>query len=186
MSLAPPTAKNFLYKLHRWGGMFLAVFVLFYSSTGIFLNHRQAFGYFTDTVSTFQEVTPADPAAVSAFIDHYKQQIQRRDDPKIIRIREDNRIEFLYGSHGKTTYIIDPVAGRMETVSKHTSNPLYFINSLHKASGTSTFWVIFTDLLAALLIAITIASLVSLRYKALDLFVLVLGLLLCFMGGYFA
>ena len=175
-----------LYKFHRWAGLTLSVFVIFYSSTGILLNHRKAFDYFIDKQSTAQNVSPTDSSAITSFIDHYKKQINRSDDPKVIRIRQDNTIEFLYGSHGKTTYIINPESGKMEIVKKHSDNPLYFINSLHKAFGTSTFWIVLTDILSGILVLITLSSLVIMRYKTIDFIMVGAGVLLCFMGGYFA
>ena len=186
MSASPLSTKQLLYKLHRWGGLFLAFFVLFYCITGILLNHRKSFDYFIDKQSTFQTVEPLDSSPITRFIDHYKKQINRNDDPKVIRLRPDNTIEFLYGSHGKTTYIVDPETGRMETVSKHNSEPFHFLNKLHKAFGTSTGWILFTDLLSLLLIVITSSSLIYLRYKPIDFVMITFGLFLCLLGGFFA
>jgi hypothetical protein len=186
MSITLTTANKFLYKLHRWGGLFLAVFVLFYSATGILLNHRQAFGYFIENSSTFQTVTPIDASPVNTFIDHYKKQINRADDPKIIRLRQDGTIEFLYGSHGKTTYIVNPQTGQMETVAKHDREPLQFLNQRHKAVGTSTFWTVLSDGISLLLVVITLSSLLYLRYKLVDFMMIIFGLLFCLLGGFLA
>nr|MBF0223478.1 PepSY-associated TM helix domain-containing protein [Desulfobulbaceae bacterium] len=186
MSLSSLSTNKFLYKIHRWGGLFIAVFVLFYSLTGILLNHRQSFDFFIEKSSTFHTITPLDATPINTFIDHYKKQINRNDDPKIIRIRQDNAIEFLYGSHGKTTYIITPETGQMETVTKHDSEPFAYFNKLHKASGTSRLWVVLTDAVSLLLIVITLSSLAYLRYKALDFIMIGMGVLFCLLGGFLA
>lgn len=186
MSTSSQSTNKILYKIHRWGGLFLALYVLFYSITGILLNHRQSFDYFIKKSSTFQAITTLDATPINTFIDHYKKQIQRNDDPKIIRIRPDNTVEFLYGSHGKITYIISPETGQMETVTKHDNEPFNFLNKLHKASGTSSFWIELSDALSLLLILITLSSLAYLRYKPTDFIMIGLGLLFCLLGGFLA
>lgn len=186
MSQFSPSAHRSLHALHRLGGLFLTLFVLFYSFTGILLNHRQAFDYFIDSRSTMSMVEPADPSAVIAFIDHFKQQIQEKETPKIIRIRADNTVEFLYGSHGKITYIINPLTGSMETIHKQDQAPFHFLNKLHKAAGTSLLWAIISDLLSLLLVMITLASLVTMRYRPIDYLILTIGIVLCLAGGLLA
>jgi len=109
-----PAVIIFAYRLHRWGGLFLAAFILFYSLSGIMLNHRQAFSFFYQRHTISQQIKPTDNQAVNLFLDHYKKQIKRSDTPQVIRLRDSGRkIEFLYGFHGQTTVIIDTVKGTM-------------------------------------------------------------------------
>ena len=181
-----PNLKRILHKLHRWGGLLLATIVIFYCVTGILLNHRGAFKYFTSKDQQVMQVPVTDTSGLESFLAGYKQQINRSDDPKVIRIREDRTIEFLYGSHGKTTYIIHPSEGRMEVVEKHYQQPLTFLNNLHKAAKTSFLWVILADLAAVVIIGVTVTGLLVFKYRRIDFVLLGGGVLLLVVGAWFA
>jgi hypothetical protein len=169
-------------KIHRWGGLLLAAFVIFYCFTGILLNHRKFFGYFVSREETLYEVPVSDIEQMTSFIDYYKRQIGRTDDPTVIRIREGRTVEFLYGSHGKTTYVINPDEGLMKKIEKSPQQPLYWLNNLHKAFQTGTSWVLLTDMVSVIIIVATITGLVVLKYRLLD-FIMVFGGVLILMVG---
>lgn len=171
-------------KIHRWGSLLLTSFIIFYCATGILLNHRKFFDYFISKEKTRYEVPVSDIALMKSFIEFYKKQINRTDDPTVIRIRRGKTIEFLYGSHGKTTYIINPERGIMEKIEKSPRQPLYWLNSLHKAFKTNTFWVVLTDIVSMVILVITITGLIILRYRMLD-YIMVFGGLLIFIIGVF-
>lgn len=181
---APPI--SLLHKLHRWGGLLTAAFILFYSLTGLILNHRQAFTYFQSSQITRQAVPKTELTAINAFIGQYREQIKRDDAPEVIRIKDGKTIELLYGSHGQTTYTIDPSAGSMEVETKHPSQPLYLFNKLHKAAKTSPLWLGLSDALSLALIIATVSILTAMRYRPLDLCLLSAGLALCLAGGLLA
>lgn len=164
--------------LHRWTGLILLGFVGFYCLTGLLLNHRQNFNYFQEKKKSVTSVPVSDPGLVGSFIDIYKKQINREDDPTVIRIRGRNTIEFLYGSHGKTTYIIDPEKGIMETVEKVYRQPWSWLNDLHKAFKTSFFWVGVTDAAAAGILFLGISGLLLFRFKPLDYWLLCGGIVI--------
>jgi hypothetical protein len=175
-----------LHKLHRWGGLLTAAFILFYSLTGLILNHRQAFSYFQSSQISHQSVPKTELTAINDLIGRYREQIKRDDSPTVIRITNGKTIELLYGSHGQTTYTIDPNAGSMEVETKSPSQPLYFFNKLHKAAKTSTLWLALTDALSLAVIVATVSILAAMRYRPLDLFLLMTGLALCLAGGLLA
>ena len=175
-----------LHRLHRWGGLLTAAIILFYSLTGILLNHRQAFDYFQSSETTKVSVPTADLTAINGFIDQYRQAIKRSDAPEVIRIKGGKTIELLYGSHGQTTYTIDPVAGTMVVESKRPSQPLYLLNKLHKAAKTSPLWLWLSDALSLFLVVATLSVLLAMRYRPLDYWLLALGLALCLGGGLLA
>ncbi len=181
-----PNSKRTLCQLHRWGGLLLAALVIFYCLTGILLNHRAAFDYFTGKERTVVAVPVSDTTVLEGFLDGYKRQINRADDPEVIRIREDRSIEFLYGSHGKTTYIIHPAEGRMEIVEKRPQQPLTFLNDLHKAVKSSAAWIVLADLAAAVFIAVTVTGLLVARYRRVDYLLLLGGMLLLLAGAWMA
>ncbi len=171
-------------KIHRWGGLLLAAFIIFYCITGILLNHRKYFGYFISRAKTVYEVPVSDIRMMTSFIDYYKKQIGRADDPTVIRIRDGRTVEFLYGSHGRTTYVIHPREGVMEKIEKSPRQPLYLLNNLHKAFQTGDSWVILTDTVSLLIIIATVTGLIILRYSMFD-YIMVFGGVLIFLTGAF-
>ena len=181
-----PETRRLFHKLHRWGGLLLAGAVFFYCLTGLLLNHRQAFDYFTVKESRTVAVPVTDTAVLEGFLATYKQQINRPDDPTVVRIRKDRTIEFLYGSHGKTTYVIRPGEGRMEIVDKHPLEPWSLLNDLHKAGKTGPVWLGLADAVALLLVGVTITGLLVIRYRRLDLLLLAGGMLLLVVGAWLA
>ncbi|HIJ79227.1 MAG: PepSY domain-containing protein [Desulfobulbaceae bacterium] len=158
--------------LHRWTGLALVGFVAFYCFTGLLLNHRQAFDYFIDKEITVTAVPVSDPVVLRDFIETYKRQINRSDDPKVIRIRDGRQIEFLYGSHGKTTYVIDPARGTMETVEKIDRQPWLWLNNVHNAFKTSWLWVAVADGAALGIFFLGLSGLLIFRYKVWDYWLL--------------
>lgn len=176
----------FLHTLHRIGGLLTAAFILCYSLTGILLNHRQAFDYFqTSQIAEFP--TPkSDLGTINDFIARYREQIGRPDAPEVIRIKNGSTIELLYGSHGQTTYTINPATGTMKVETKSPSQPLYFLNKLHKAAKTKPAWLWLSDFLALCLIASTVSILTVMRYRPMDYCLLIAGIGLCLAGGMIA
>ncbi len=175
-----------LHRLHRWGGLLGAALILFYTLTGIILNHRQAFDYFQSRRTMRVAAPKTDLAAVNDFIARYRQEIKRHEAPEVIRIKDGKTIELLYGSHGQTTYTIDPAAGTMEVETKSPRQPLYFLNKLHKAAKTKDLWLWLSDGLALILIVTTASILMAMRYRPLDYCLLAAGLLLSLAGGLLA
>ncbi|MDH5299420.1 MAG: PepSY-associated TM helix domain-containing protein [Desulfobulbaceae bacterium] len=181
-----PDTKRIFHKLHRWGGLILAALVFFYCVTGILLNHRAAFDHFIVKERTVAAVPASDTAVLEAFLAFYKRQIGREDDPTVIRINKERTIEFLYGAHGQTTYVIDPRAGTMEKVEKRPQQPFSFLNDLHKAAKTSDLWLLLADFTGAVVITITVTGLLVVRYRPLDYLLAAGGVLLLVAGMWLA
>ncbi len=173
-----PETKKLLRNIHRWGGLVLTIFVIFYCFTGILLNHRKDFDYFIIKKRSESTVPVSDIKRLRKFIDFYKAQINRKDDPTVIKIKNGKIIEFLYGSHGKTTFIIDPLKGRMEKIEKIPAQPWAWLNRLHKAFKTADIWIFVTDAVSVILILVTITGLFIFRYRKLDYTLIVLGLVI--------
>lgn len=184
--MAHALSPHILHTLHRWGGLLTAAFILFYSVTGLLLNHRQAFSYFQNSQIAHQSVPKTDLSAINTFLDQYRKEIKRNDTPTVIRIKDGKTIELLYGSHGQTTYSIDPTSGSMMVETKSPSQPVYFFNKLHKAAKTNMLWLVLSDILSIALIVATVTILLAMRYRALDLCLLGTGLILCLAGGLLA
>ncbi|WP_456387139.1 PepSY-associated TM helix domain-containing protein [Desulfolithobacter sp.] len=179
-------SRHLLRTLHRWFGLLLAGLIIFYCFTGLLLNHRKSFGYFIDRHRSVTRVEKSDTRQIREFIDFYKNQIGRSDDPTVIRIRGGSTIEFLYGSHGRTTYIIDPVRGTMEKVEKTPRQPWNYLNRLHKAFKTSTAWVVVADFASVAIFLLTLTGFFILRYRPLDWLMVIGGILLLAVGVFLA
>ncbi len=174
--------KQWWRRLHRWAGLMLAGYVVFYCVTGLLLNHRRDFQYFQQRDRAVSPVMPQDTTVLRAFIDAYKRQINRADDPRVIRIRDNGVIEFLYGAHGKTTYIIDPERGTMARVDKSERQPWHWLNRLHKSFQTSGLWLALTDVVGVLIIFLTLSGLLLFHYTRRDIWLLLGGLFVLGLG----
>lgn len=171
--------KRLLRTIHRWGGLLVAAFVLFYALTGILLNHRKTFSYFYRLKIKKTHIAPSDTKKIREFVEHYKSLIKRQDDPTVIKIKGSDTVEFLYGSHGLVRYIIMPEKGDIVRKEKVFVEPLNRLNNvLHKAAKTSMLWVVFSDLFSGILILSTLAGLFIFRYRRIDIFMLVSGVLI--------
>ena len=162
--------------------MLLVGFVFFYCITGLLLNHRQGFKYFQTRQKSVVQVEVAGQDMLQEVVDAYKLQINRSDNPKVIRIKDGGVIEFLYGSHGRTTYIIETQTGTMTRVDKSDTQPWYWLNRLHKAYKTSMSWQLLTDFIAILLMLLTLSGLVVFRYTRLDFLLLAGGFVVLLLG----
>jgi len=186
MQLFSPPTIRLLHKIHRWSGLLLAAFIIFYCITGLLLNHRKSFNYFQAKETQTVKVEKTDPTLLQPFIDTYKRQIQRQDDPKVIRIKPDRSIEFLYGSHGKTTYVIKPAEGIMEIIEKKPMQPMHWFNQLHKVFQTSTSWLVLGDSAALIIMVVVISGLLLPAYRRVDLTMALTGLLGLIIGAILA
>ncbi len=176
------STKQICHRIHRWGGLFLTAYILFYCLSGIALNHRQAFSYFLKINSSHQSIAVTSNKPVADFINFYKKIINRPDSPKVIRLQDNGKkIEFLYGFHGQTTYIITPATGKMEIRTK-TPATFHWLNRLHKAFKTSKVWLVLSDTLAVILCLVTLIILMVMRYRPIDIFFLIGGVIICLAG----
>lgn len=164
--------------LHRWTGLLLLGLVVFYCASGLLLNHRRDLSYFIARERSVAQVAAADAAPLHVLLDSYKEEIGRSDDPAVIRIKGDGRLEFLYGSHGKTTYIIDPEAGTMETVEKVYREPWTRLNNLHKVFKTGPLWLAVADLAGLGIFFLGLSGLLLSRLTSRDYLLIAGGLFL--------
>ncbi len=155
----PRTGRSPWRRWHRIGGALVTVPLVFYALTGILLNHRRTFGYFQDRRIETRPVEPMDIAPLREFLAFYKDRIGREDDPAVIRIRGGTTVEFLYGTHGRTTYVIDPVAGRLTRIVKTYREPWATLNRLHKAFKTPGAWAWASDAVSLVIVAAALTGL---------------------------
>lgn len=169
--------------VHRWCGLALATFLIFYCLTGILLNHRRSFNYFITETTSVNRVSQTDPTPMQEVLDLYKNQINRHDTPRVIRLPGNGRIEFLYGSHGKITYSIDPETGIMEKTEKNALQPFRYLNNFHKIIGTGYYWLLISDLVCLATIVLTVSGLVVMQYRRSDFLLIGCGIILLLLGA---
>ena len=184
-SFSAPTTR-LLPKIHRWGGLLVVGFIIFYCVTGLLLNHRKDFTYFQTKTTETKNVPVSDLTLLHSFISTYKNQINRTDDPKVIRIKDGSTIEFLYGSHGKTTYVITPKEGHMDIIQKEEIQPWNWLNNLHKTWKTSSNWLFLTDIITVVIFLTTVTGTLMLRYRPLDILLTSSSFILLALGAFFA
>jgi uncharacterized protein len=175
-------SKTLWRKIHRWLGLLLTALLFFYSFTGLLLNHRQHFKYFQTEETTVSQIEMQEQQALLQFIANWKQQIGRQDDPTVIRIKRGGVVELLYGSHGRTTYTIDPQAGTLTRTDKIDQQPWHWLNRLHQAAKTSNAWLILADSVVLLIAALLLSGLLLVRLRRQDIILLIAGLALLLLG----
>lgn len=137
---------------HRWLGAVAILPLFFFCITGSLLNHRKFFGYFeTKTVENGQTAV-RDIGPLKDFISFYQNKIGEKENPSVIRIKNAGTVEFLYGSHGQTTYSIDPEKGLLTKTVKTANNPWQSLNRLHKAFKSPSAWAWISDMISLALI----------------------------------
>jgi hypothetical protein len=175
-------SRIFWRKMHRWTGMTLTAFLIFYGLTGLLLNHRQTFNYFQRKEQTVFRIKPQEQQALRQFISNWKQQIGRTDEPTVIRIKRGGQVELLYGSHGRTTYAIDSRAGTLTRTDKIDQEPLHWLNRLHQVSKTGTLWLFLADSMVVCSAALLVSGLLLVRLRRLDIILLLAGAAVLLLG----
>ena len=169
-------------KIHRIGGLTIAVFILYYCVTGVILNHRKSFDYFVTKEKTSQSIDTYDTRDLWTLINFYKKRIGREDDPKVIRINREGTIEFLYGSHGSTTYVISPHEGNVTKIVKNSIEPISQLNNFHKAYKTSVMWATLSDVFVIVVLVVITTGLLLFTFKLKDWMILIAGVLVLIFG----
>lgn len=167
-------------KIHRWTGLLMAGFVVFYCATGLIMNHRVHFDYFLLRDRSTVRVPISDVTHIRAAIEDYAQLTDEQTVPSVMKFKADGTMELLYGSHGAVTYVIDPSTGSMEKIVKRPNNPLHFLDKLHKAYRTHPLWLYVSDCAALLIIAVVFSGLFMFRYSRRDVLFLLMGIT-CFL-----
>jgi len=183
MAIASTGSRRSIRKIHRISALLATFFIVVYTLSGLLLNHRKDLGYFQNIRVENRQVPRQDLTTLNRFIDSYKGLIGRPDAPKVIRIKEGGVVEFLYGSHGKTTYVIHPENGRMEIRHKEYLQPWRFINDLHKAWKTKGSWALLSDTLGLITLLAAISGLLIIRYRMADILLGTAGILLIILGA---
>lgn len=168
--------------VHRYCGLVLASFLIFYAITGILLNHRERFHHFVSKEKSETVMEPMDTGALQELLNAGKTRIGRKDDPRVIRIPDTETVEFLYGSHGKILYRLNFAQGTLEREEKDQMQPITWLNNLHTITRVSLFWLVCADLVCLGVVGLTVSGLVILRYRRTDFILLGGGVLLFFAG----
>ena len=156
--------------IHRISGFIVVGFLLFYTFTGILLNHRKYFNNFLLEKHTPLPGAKMDRQLLQTFVEQCK--IATGDDrqPVMIIIRDMKNIDFRYDRHGYNSYLINPGAGTVTRVTKTGREPWHLMKWLHVNYMTTPFWVIFSDLIALLILVNGISGLLCRSWRRQDVF----------------
>ncbi len=175
--------QRWLRKLHRWLGLFFCGLLLFYCVTGIALNHRRAFGYFTDRLrAVYPLAAPVDTSEIAKVIDRLAAMTGEDRPPTVVKITPDGKVALLYGSHGVVTYTFSPGVAEVQRVEKRARQPWFRLNRFHKAVRTHPLWLLLADVTALCLLVVAVTGLFIFRYRRLDWWLLITGCLLLAAG----
>jgi hypothetical protein len=145
--------------IHRWTGLLALGFIIFYSATGILLDHRQSFDYFTTRLRRESTVPALNSAGILKALTAYEAATGESGPPTVVRLRHDGTVELLYGSHGLITYVFKPGSTRLLRLEKKNMQPLHWLYRLHKAANTSKRWVALADVAAILILIAAVSAL---------------------------
>ncbi len=165
-------------RLHRGCGLIAFAFLLFYTFTGILLNHRKFFNNFLKEEQVKLAKPLTDSRLLSSFIKQCQAQIGDAREPSIIIIRDRKTIDFRYDRHGSEGFILNPAAGTITRISKEPREPWHALKWLHVAYLTSPIWVVVSDLIALIILLTALSGLYCFRYQRRDVLAAVGGLLL--------
>ena len=167
--------------IHRWAGLFIIAFLLFYTFSGLLLNHRKFFNNFLKTTETHQEKKIDDPSFLHTFVSRCKTAIGNDREPAIIIIR-DNVIDFRYDRHGSESVLLDPATRTITMVKKEGREPWHSMKWLHVVYQTGPNWVFISDFVAVTILIVSLSGLFCLRYRRPDIYVLLGGILFFLLG----
>ncbi|MDH3349133.1 MAG: PepSY-associated TM helix domain-containing protein [Desulfobulbaceae bacterium] len=170
-------------KIHKWVGLLLSGFIVFYCVTGVVMNHRKRFDYFLIREKSFTTVPLADVSHIKLAIEGYAQLTNEQKAPTVVKFKGDGTIELLYGSHGVVTYVIRPEGGTMEKIVKKANNPFHYLDKLHKSYKTTPSWLVLSDIAGILILAVVFSGLAMFRYTNRDIILLVVGICCLVIGA---
>ncbi|NPA24213.1 MAG: hypothetical protein GXO34_00100 [Deltaproteobacteria bacterium] len=151
--------------LHRLSGFIVVGFLLFYTFSGILLNHRKYFNNFLVEKQVPVSGRRVDPGLLRTFVEQCQAACGETRRPVMIVIRDMKNIDFRYDRHGYDSYLINPAAGTVRRVSKTAREPWHLMKWLHVNYMTTPAWVVISDLIALLILVNGISGLFCLRWR---------------------
>ena len=155
---------------------FLAVgFLIFYTFTGILLNHRKWFNNFLNEKHVARRQVFRDPDFLQNFIRECQKNTHDTRKPFMIIIRDGKTIDFRYDRHGTDSWLLDPAKGVVTRVTKTPEEPWHALKWLHVNYRTTRAWVVISDLIALLILLSALSGLFCRRYRRREILLLLAG-----------
>ena len=191
--------KKFLSKAARWLHIYLSMIsfliVLFFSVTGLTLNHAD---YFQNKSVVTEDKGKLDTRWVSAtdtlqinklaIVEFFRNKYKVRGAVADFRI-DDREISFSFKGPG---YEADAFISREEstyTLTQTNQGLMGFINDLHKGRDTGKTWLWVIDIAAILMTIISFSGLILLLFlkkkRLAGLLLIAVGILLTYLGYHF-
>lgn len=156
--------------LHIYGSMASLALVLFFSITGITLNHQQ---WFSDQATTVQRQGALDTAWLRAsgqdgvdklqVVEYLRAAEGLRGALADFRVDEVSCEVVFKGPAYSATVLVDRATGRFD-LTESRMGLAALINDLHKGRDTGAGWSVAIDVSAALLVFISLTGLVLLYF----------------------
>jgi len=188
--------KKFLARATRWLHIYLSMFsfviVLFFSITGLTLNHADYFqnkSVFTDYKGKLdtQWVNSTDTLKIKKLeiVEFFRNKYKVKGAVADFRI-DDREISYSYKAPGYEADIFINKEDGSYTLTQTSQGLMGFINDLHKGRDTGKTWLLIIDISAILLIIISASGLILLFFLKKKR---IAGILVLIIGGvllYFA
>ena len=171
--------------LHIYGSMLSLAIVLFFSVTGITLNHQEWFSGQASTVQRQGSVPPElvrglNPEAVDklAVVEHLRAAAGLKGALAEFRVDELECEVVFKGPAYAATAVVDRRSGRLD-IAESRMGLAALVNDLHKGRDSGTAWKVLIDVSALLLVFISATGLVLLyfvhKYRLAGMVLLVAG-----------
>jgi uncharacterized protein len=191
--------KKFIAKASRWLHIYLSmisfIIVLFFSITGLTLNHAD---YFQKDASITQSKGTLDRSWVSttdtlkiqklAIVEYFRNKYKAKGAVADFRIN-DSEISFSFKAPG---YAADAFINRSDasyTLTESNQGLMGFINDLHKGRDTGSTWLLVIDIAAILMTLVSFTGLILLLFikkkRLPGIALLILGLALMYIIYHF-
>jgi hypothetical protein len=167
-------SKKQFAKISRWLHIYMSmisfVIVLFFSATGLTLNHAD---YFQSGATTKESKGKVDSSWVNsndtlkiqklALVEFFRNKYKVKGAVADFRI-DDHEISFSYKGPGYQADVFVEKADGAYTISETSQGFMGFVNDLHKGRDTGKTWQWFIDISAILMVIISLTGLVLLLY----------------------
>ena len=191
--------KKFIAKASRWLHIYLSmisfIIILFFSVTGLTLNHADYFqknAVITQNKGAINKnwVSSKDTLKIQklAIVEYFRTKYKAKGAVADFRI-SDNEISFSFKAPG---YVADTFINRSDatyTLTETSQGFAGFINDLHKGRDTGKTWLWVIDISAILMVLVSVSGLILLLFlkkkRVSGIILVILGFILVYINYHF-
>jgi hypothetical protein len=191
--------KKFLARAARWLHIYLSmisfVIVLFFSVTGLTLNHADYFqnkSVITEDKGAVDStwVNSSDTLKINklALVEFFRNKYKVTGAVADFRI-DDRELSFSFKGPGYEADVFINKENGKYTITQTNQGLMGFVNDLHKGRDTGKTWLLVIDIAAILMTIISFSGLILLLFlkkkRLAGLFLIIVGIILTYLGFHF-